>query len=277
MDNNKIERSINEEEKAVVNEKIEQLESKLNSLNKKNKRQGNKAIKIIEVTIPYVVTAALSYKVFSSLNMTPFAKDNITKNAKVMKELDTEGNTSYYEQYEDFDKTATISRVGKWHMGKDGNFERQIKIYDAKKIDEFKEDITIEKLNRIGIDSLEYIFGEPIIERTERKNKLTLEEQNAAPYLKATVYYEDKDKNITTKESTSNNVVQTACFVIVALNLGRILEKILKALNDNSYSKRRNKISDVEEKINKLKEEMNNDEVIKQDSESADKKLTKHI
>ena len=248
------------------NEQIEELEKKCDKLRKKNQPSRRAISKGVRVVTPVVASIAITYKAFTLCDATPFIKDNVKEYAQITKEGDTFDNISYSEEYVDSeDKEATIAHVGKWKKGSDGNWKRKIKIYSVGKIGNFRNEIDIEKLKSLGINSLDMIFGEPILEQFETKNNITAEEKEEDAYLKATIYYEDDSKSMIVKESKDRNFLSTTLFLIfsfLSIVAGTFsgLDTELKAKN-----RRNQKLGRIEDEVYTL---TNKKENIKKELES---------
>lgn len=212
-----------------IEEKMEQCNSEIKNYQKyidnpkkiKKRNKKNKIIKsfllpvkIVQFTIPFVLLGGLTYKGFSSLDGTPFIRDDVKKQYVMEVNIDSEGNkneTPYFEK--DNNKMETIIYSSKWEKN-DDKYVRTHKVYAADKI----KDEIIEKIVRNNeIPSLEELFDDPISVNTEIKTKLTEEDKNIKDSLSAVYYKSSDDYYIKVKEEIVMNIFSTFIWLIFTL------------------------------------------------------------
>ena len=192
--------------------------------------------------------------------------DDVSIGARVRKEADTLGNTTYDEQYENGsflrekkeEESATITYIDRWHQDGQGNWIRDVKTFDLSNLEENLKDFDISIFDGVNKEVLKYAFGEPISSDTDKKKSISEEEKNALPYLKATLYYIDYDKQKKMKESKSVNAVVTLLYIIGTLAEGTLVAAMLiSPYRKEAFDWRDEKISDIDELIRRLELDIN--------------------
>ncbi len=193
-----------------LQKEIENLEQEIREgivNNKINQSQRKKKINstINRLIIPYILATGLTLTSFTLLGKTPFYQDLIKNYLYERKEFDSLGNSKYEEQYKEYeDEKSTLTYATKWLKNENGLYERTLKTYQIKDLDEAK----IKKIvQNKEINSLEEIFGKPIMISTEIEPNLTQEQLKEDSYLQAIIYLENKDKFVYVKESILENAI----------------------------------------------------------------------
>lgn len=200
-------------EKEISKLEYEINHSKISNLKIHMLRALKKSLCTGRLIAPYVLTAYISFQAFSTLGITPFVEDEVTKRLEVKKEIDNLGNISYEEQYGKFDNPiGTISYVGKWNKKVDGFYEREVKTYATGNIEEI---IVTKLINDEDITSLDEILGDAISSKKQTRNNLTKEEIEKEPYLQAVIYSEIDDDYIVVKETIEQNMGWTILWFLL--------------------------------------------------------------
>ena len=253
-----------------LKEEINTLEFNIENINEHNKkirklRQKKISLCFLQKIAPYLATAGFTLACFSALSATPFYRDDVKRILKTRKELDSQGNTKYEEQYGNFETTeGKLTYVGKWNKEDDEFYTRKVVTYDVRYID---DDVITKIVNNIEVAKLEDIFGLPINEIKETKNNLTEEELNADEYIEAIWYLEDVNDYIIAKETVSNNFWLTLFWVIVTafcetIPLSQASESSIKYENAINEIRKRYPYLEKEELLTKLDIKRNNYKVL---------------
>lgn len=193
-----------------------------------------------KLVAPYVIAASLCVSVGSIFGATPFIIDKEKSYLKIMDESDSLGNTYSMQQYENFsDDNNVITYYDKWYQNNDSSFSRNIKIYNMGEV----TSETIQKLlNKQSDWSLERLFGDPIINRMETKNKLTEEEKNSIPHIQARYYSVSDNDYIFVDEPLNSNVIETVINLLILLILETFIHTFRVCFPFN-YQEKINKIN----------------------------------
>ena len=187
-------------QKEIENLEQEIREGKINQMQRKKKKNST----INRLIIPYIVATGLTLTLFTIFAKTPFYQDLIKNYLEERKEFDSLGNSKYEELYENEDEKSTLTYKTKWLKKENGLYERTLKTYQIKDLDETK---IKEIVQNKEINSLEEVFGKPIMISTEIEPNLAQEQLKEDSYLQAIIYLENKDKFVYVKESILENAI----------------------------------------------------------------------
>ena len=203
-----------------IKKEIQKLEydikhAKISNL-KINMLRGLKiSLRVGQLISPYIVSASITWGVFSALGTTPFITDEYKKSLERKEEINSFGNIKYEEQYDGFESAkGTITYVGMWNKQDDGFYSREIKTYSTENVE---KDIIEKIINDIDINSLEDIFGNNVSYKKQIQNNLTDEEIQTQPYLEAIIYSTLDDDFIVVKEELVKNSFYTLLWIFVTI------------------------------------------------------------
>lgn len=220
-------------EKEIKKLQYEIRYSKLTNMRIHALRAAGISLRFLQLIAPFAITAGLVFGGFSLLGYTPFVIDDQKKKLEKETTIDSLGNVSVVEQYDDFDKTNTISYIGQYELQEDGLYARKVKTYAAAKV---AEDVLRRIVNDEDIDSLEEVLGKPVSVRVEKSNNITEEEKNSPAYLQASIYSVDNNDVIIVKESVGDNVGTTLIVLLLTL-IFEILPALVRIeLSDFDFS-----------------------------------------
>ena len=193
----------------TLKEEIKNTEDEIKEVIKYNKKQkAVRNLKILgktaQLIAPYILITSITLGVNSA------ASRALDKNAKqylnTKKEIDSYGNTTIEEQYGNFyNEKNTISHYGKWENCEDGFYKRDVNVYSTKNLTNDSIEKIINDNNNISLNS---VLGEPIETKVEKKNNLSHEEIMSDESLKATIYFEDKNISISTKDKNETKMLK---------------------------------------------------------------------
>lgn len=231
---------------------LEQMKKEIEGLehNIKNSKTTNLKIAMLKrmklslltcrLVAPYILTAGITFGLFSIFGETPFIMDDEKKILETKKDMDSHGNIKYEQQYDEYSNTqGTICYFGKWEKSNDNLYTREIKKYAIGSVSE--EDL-MNILDANDVSSLAYYFGKPIAFKYESRNNLTDEEIHDDPYLETTVYSKNENDYIVVKESVGNNVGFTILWLIFTMFSEIIPNQIREQFSSFDYGLYRDKI-----------------------------------
>lgn len=197
-----------------MEQSIEEIEVSYNNELKKikNERLKKRFLAYIKAIYPYAIIFGLS-----SLALAYGIKRG-NKNVLVTeKTIDSFGNESSISEYSNklFLDYNTVSHLSKWELNENNQYERTIKTYKIKKLDQE----TVEKIldSNDTINILEESLGNPTNVQKEVRNNLSEEELNKSDYFEATIYGKDKDDVVVTKLTALDIFVLSYCLFSVSL------------------------------------------------------------
>lgn len=203
----------------------------------------------LKVILPYLVTASVTFKIFSCIGMTPFVYDDKKENLRIRKEFDNKGNEKQVFQYTNFESTlSTVSFYGKWDLNEDGLYERLVSVYRMPKIDEE----TIKNIIKSGdATSLDDLFKEKISERREVKNNINYKELESDGYFEAVIYDVDNNDCIMVKQDFNSDLIDIIIWLLDNCFLGYLINKLRKKISDYSFEEALVEIEKDYQKIDK--------------------------
>lgn len=194
----------------ILNEEIKATEKEMEEIKNFNiKQKAIKNLKILGKTVqliaPYILMTSITLGVNSA------ASRALDKNAKqylnTKKEIDSYGNTTIEEKYGNFDNEKNIiTHYSKWEKCEDVFYKRNVNVYSTTNLTEDKiEKIINDENNDISLNN---VLGDPIETKVEKKNNLSHEEIMSDESLKATIYFEDKNISISTKDKNETKMLK---------------------------------------------------------------------
>lgn len=233
-------------ELAKIENELTNLRTEYEQKNNYNNSQSKKRRKgyinsFTRKTIPYILAIGSMYACFSSSSATPVAVDKVSTNMKYMKNIDSSGKCTITEQEEDFKyKPNIIKYQGPWHYNEETKeYEREVKNYRVSFLNKFLiEDIVEEN----KIDSLEKIFGEPVIKSIQRTNKVDEKELLAGATIEAIIFGKDKTQVVMVDESIGRNAFTTVLFIALCIFFRYIIDNTL--MENDELKKMLEKVSE---------------------------------
>lgn len=249
-----------------LEQNLKELENEVNEAKKRNVknkiiRRTKISLRTAQLVAPYLLTASITFRFFSSIGFTPFVIDNNKKFLETKKDFDSLGNIKYENQYTAFENPySTISYVGKWSKYDDTFYSREVKTYNIKKIDEE----TIHKIvNDNNIDELESIFNSPK-STVQISNNITEKDLETEPYIEATLYSTKTNEFISIKETVGKNIFTTFIWVLLTFLFELMTLVIRENIDKFNYGnciyaiKQEYPIADINELTKKLEIAKNN-------------------
>ncbi|MBQ6494635.1 MAG: hypothetical protein IJI49_01385 [Bacilli bacterium] len=247
----------------VLKKEINKLQDEINIINKINnqtkiKRNTIKGLYTLRHILPFILTTGLTFGAFSAFEGTPFKKDSYIATLEVKKNIDSKGVTKIEQKYKrNHNFEGSLSYIGEWTKQDNGTYTRKIKKYLTNDIE---ENIIENIVNNVDFNSLDDILGTPIIDKTETRNDLTINQINAKPYMQAIIYREDKNNYITITESNKSNIITATIWIIVNLYTNALVYDAIMKETKGKYKKNFEKRL---EKINENYPNTNSSEIVK--------------
>lgn len=201
-----LEKEIKQIEKEIKHKKITKI--KYNTI-----RNLKTLVRFMQLCLPYALIGTLLAKSFNSIGLGyPFIIDKEIDTLDIKKTLDSLGNNKVESQYKDFTSPLNIIRYySNWEKTEEGIYTRNCKTY---KIEKITEEEFFEIINK-GSLSLNELLGDPIVEKTEKKVKLTEEDQKMQNYYQLVIYDKDENKFIVHNEQTTDNIFITFIYIVI--------------------------------------------------------------
>ena len=225
---------------------IDYLEKYLNNIdkyNKKNKNMGNLKLGLyyFKLALPYILSAGVVVTGFSLNDSTPFKRDRKKSYLNEKSEYTNSYNITIEKQYANYNNAInSLILYDKWHLNDDGLYERKFKKYSLDNL----ENIDIYDIFTYNKIYLENILGKPILEGSEQKNKINLDELDNHSF-KIILYSILDDDFIVVPETIGENISSTAaCLLIIVLCYNLLLSIQLNDKNKQEIIKNIYKIKD---------------------------------
>ena len=175
------------------------------------KRGCGYSLQSIRLVGPYMVAPAIVTALLVKFEFLPFFSNGVKYYRYIKTTTDNLGNVSLEKQMDAFDNNDDyIEYLGEWKSVDDGNFLREVYVYDVEKYD-------IEKImTAIDNPTMSYlteIFGDYDICKEEISNNISDEEKNLEPSVRTVVFTMDKD-DYEVKEFT---ILQSIVILLAAL------------------------------------------------------------
>ena len=198
--------------------KYELEHPKLTNFKRATIRGSKMSLQIAKMLAPYILTAGITFGIFSALDLTPFVIDDSKKYLRTKKELDNQGNIHIEEQYENFDEMKNmITYASAWKKDNDDFYSRTVETYVINEnyiINGTSEEVIAKLLTKSNSASLTDIFGAPISQKNEKRNDLTIDELTNKEYIQATIYSKSDDDVIVIKETINDNLGWTLAWFL---------------------------------------------------------------
>lgn len=197
--------------------------------NKQQERLKNHKILLTKcrLVMPYILSGCISVSALSMFLGLPFYKDDIKKYKNIKKEIDSKGNISYTEQYDEFsDMKSIINYYSRWNE-ENGIYERRVNTYE---INNPLDILTLSNKEEVNIGD---ILGNKISSRIEKTNNIS--NINETDYLEVILYYTDENDFIILKESVDTNIISSVIHLL-SLCFAQYLTRLYrKRLSDFDY------------------------------------------
>lgn len=163
----------------------------------------------LQAVSPYLLSIALSSCVsLFALHDIPFFINDVQGKKYIKSEVDSFGNITYEEQYEDFNESNTISAYGAWVLDDDGFYRRDVIIYYA-------DNYTVEELNNIILGN-STLPSNKKLEKIEKTKNLSLDDISKESYFEYTIY-EEFNTDFMIQETIQHNVLYTIIWLIMTI------------------------------------------------------------
>jgi hypothetical protein len=234
---------------------INQIQNDIEHIDEKNRkikllRNLKYSLTFGRLLVPYVAAVGVTFGIFSYCGRTPFFVDDCKKNLEIKKTLDSLGNIQTEEQYQKYEeKIEYLTYYGKWEINNDGIYEREIRIYNIKNIN---EDLIYEVFNNINNLNLDDLFGGNFFYKIEKRNRLSEDELEQKPFLEATIYDKNENEYIIEKEEIMDNIAFTFLWFVLSFAGIKGIDYIIKKHTTFNYLEA---ISKIKEKYPLISEE----------------------
>lgn len=154
--------------------------------------------------------------------------DGFRNNLNIKTEVDSLGNYSVYEQYEDFESTTSmISFYSRWEKSDNGKYKRNIETYNLNSISEEKANYLLNNINSFDENTeLNEVLGKEPNKKIEYASDLSEEELAKQEYYKLIIYDEDTNTYIVKEDKVGSALLKVG--VIVAIVEGLVAVELIK-------------------------------------------------
>lgn len=214
---------MNNNEKQELKEEIKSLKTNLRKTRARNTKKGiirsiRVGGRVIEQSSLYLVFAGLGIGIFLMIGDVPYYRNNEKKYSHIRTDLDTYGNVSYVNQYDEFENaTDQLYYFDKWSQNEDGSYSRIVKSYKVTKKN-YDEILKIFAKNNIELEDIKLVedfLNEPKTITKETKSNLPTEELMKDAYFQISTYDKDKNDYIVVKQSVDKNVAYSIIFSVI--------------------------------------------------------------
>ncbi len=180
-----------------LKKEVDELSFEVNHTKLANfKRSSIKNLKIfkkkLRMFLPFVLVGTMLTGAYAHFVGLPFVKQPVRTYARVKLELDSDSHFNENRQYYNYDDTTSYLYVySKWQES-NNCYSRQIRAYA---INENLINSVIDLLESDNPD-IESLMLDPTAISYQKSNNLTSEELDRDDYIKATLFYNDKDDQI---------------------------------------------------------------------------------
>lgn len=210
----------NDIDKLLIERKNEliELENQIKNYKKyKIKRELAISLNTIKLIMPYIIASCISIGGLKLCGVGyPFYMDKEKNEKYIKKQIDSKGNISVYEQYDEFNNMiTTLNYYSSW-VKKDSFYERRVDTYQ---IDCVNDEDIYELINKENIDITD-IAHKKVSSRLEKKNNLNINELEESEYVEALIYSKSTDEFIVF-ESMGTNIRDTFlhCVFLVCIEM----------------------------------------------------------
>lgn len=206
---------VNKTKKELKDYNIEELEQEIQNEKKKKRKAGAKNVikiscwfgSIIIVSTIVFLLGSRKVKLYKQETKT-YGKDGLDKTAS--------------EETETPKEEKTITVTSEWTREEDGNYYRTKKTYLAtSQVDEELKEEELEEIIKNENNPFDKLFGEPIINRTEKKTELTdYEKENNNAVVSASIYSYDKNEYKNSDKFVLYKTTRIAVTIAVLLYIG---------------------------------------------------------
>lgn len=178
-------------------------------------------LRSFKYTLPYTICVTLIFGFMSYFNVTPFFINNIKRQKELKKTIDSRGNIAIESQYDDYKNNSNIiTHYSKWSKLSDGQWLRNIDVYEVDDLNEKSMEIV---KNPLAARSVEELFGPATYRRQEIKNMLTKDEMESEGYLEAMIFLKDTGDYLITKESYGANITETFAYLFAIMTAAGLI------------------------------------------------------
>lgn len=227
---------------SYLNSEIEKLDSNIKDIktqNEKNKRlkSRKKSLLILKYILPYIITSSIVLGALSSFQFNPFRK-TYKKYLETKMIQDSLGNKTIEMKYGSYNNPSIINYYTKW-VKTNTEYCRTVRTYSTFSLDADELKVMIE-LN--DVKGIEYMLEKVLLEKTEIKNHIDIEEYNKGDYFEIITYDTVKDDYIYVVESSDKNWLDIFIWLISLIGLKQVL------YNEYKRIKFMSKMSDLDSK-----------------------------
>ena len=147
----------------------------------------------------------------------PFKKDDVTREAHVKTEFNSDGKKNISKQYESYDEEKSFVYYHSGWTKEDDQYVSEMRTYDVKKL-------TYDEVSK-GIESgnENNVFESPVSIEKLSKDTITEEEKNEKEHYEGIIYTVDKNDTIITPQTSLENGFDFEGFLVIPILLGVIV------------------------------------------------------